>query len=87
MVGHRGMLAGSIPATPRNTSQRRNGAKMDESIETTISKILWRAYETSLPDTPYRMAIVIAHQLRKAGHIPFNNDPSKQEGRESNATI
>lgn len=52
------------------------------SPEGAIASILWRAYETSLPDTPYRMAIYVAHQLRKEGYL-LTNDPSKVEGRES----
>lgn len=54
-----------------------------DSAEGAIASVLWRGYETSLPDTPYRMAIYVAQQLRKEGYLESNDDPSKVEGRES----
>lgn len=60
---------------------------MSEEITAEIARILWRYYETSLPDTPRRMAVVVTTELRKRGFLTLNDDPSKQEGREANATI
>ncbi len=56
---------------------------MRYSPEGAIASILWRCYETSLPDTPFRMGTVIASQMRKEGYLQSNNDPSKVEGREA----
>jgi hypothetical protein len=42
---------------------------MQEPIENAMSKILWKAYETSLPDTPYRMALVLVQKLREQGYL------------------
>jgi hypothetical protein len=53
------------------------------SVEGAIASILWRCYETSLPDTPFRMGTLIASQMRKEGYLASNDDPSKVEGRES----
>jgi hypothetical protein len=39
-----------------------------ESLEGAIANALWRYYETSLPDTPWRMAVLIATQVRKEGY-------------------
>ena len=40
-----------------------------DSAEGAIASILWRAYEESLPDTPYQMALLIARQLRNEGYL------------------
>ena len=40
---------------------------MSEEITAEIARILWRYYETSLPDTPRRMAVVIVTKLKDAG--------------------
>ena len=48
-----------------------------------VANILWKLYETSLPDTPYRMGMAIVEQLRREGYIEVNNDPSTVQGRES----
>ena len=56
---------------------------MRYSPEGAIANILWKLYETSLPDTPYRMGIAIVEQLRREGYVEVNNDPSTVEGRES----
>jgi len=56
---------------------------MRYSPEGAIASILWRCYETSLPDTPFRMGTVIASQMRKEGYLENNDDPSKVEGREA----
>lgn len=56
---------------------------MRYSPEGAIASILWRCYETSLPDTPFRMATVITSQMRKEGYLVSNDDPSKVEGREA----
>jgi len=56
---------------------------MRYSPEGAIASILWRCYETSLPDTPFRMGTLIASQMRKEGYLENNNDPSKVEGREA----
>jgi hypothetical protein len=53
------------------------------SPEGAVANILWRLYEMSLPDTPYRMGVAIVEQLRREGYIEVNNDPSTVEGRES----
>ena len=42
---------------------------MRESPEGAIANSLWRHYETGLPDTPYQMALLIAHQLRQEGYL------------------
>ena len=39
---------------------------MSEEITAEIARILWRYYETSLPDTPMRMAVVIVKKLQDA---------------------
>lgn len=39
---------------------------MSEQITKEIARILWRYYETSLPDTPWRMAVVIVKKLEDA---------------------
>jgi hypothetical protein len=39
------------------------------SLEGAIAFALWRSYEESLPDTPWRMAKVIAAILRKEGYL------------------
>ena len=56
---------------------------MRYSPEGAISVVLWKLYETSLPDTPYRMGIAIVHQLKREGYLEVNNDPATVEGRES----
>ena len=38
---------------------------MSEEITAEIARILWRYYETSLPDTPRRMAVVIVKKLQE----------------------
>ena len=53
------------------------------SAEGAIAYILWKHYELGLPDTPYQMGLLIAHQLRKEGYLSPVIDPSKVEGRES----
>jgi hypothetical protein len=40
-----------------------------DSVEGAIAFALWKSYEESLPDTPWRMAKVIAAILRKEGYI------------------
>lgn len=40
---------------------------MNEALTNEITRILWRYYETSLPDTPWRMAVVIVKKLEDAG--------------------
>jgi len=40
---------------------------VSEEITAEVARILWRYYETSLPDTPRRMAIVIVTKLQDAG--------------------
>jgi len=40
-----------------------------DSAEGAIAFALWRSYEESLPDTPWRMAKVIAAILRKEGYL------------------
>jgi hypothetical protein len=39
------------------------------SLEGAIAFALWKSYEESLPDTPWRMAKVIAAILRKEGYL------------------
>lgn len=56
---------------------------MRYSPEGAIANILWKLYETSLPDTPYRMGIAIAEQLRREGYLRIIDDSSQVEGRES----
>jgi hypothetical protein len=56
---------------------------MRYSPEGAIANILWKLYETSLPDTPYRMGLAIVEQLRREGYVEVNNDPSTVEGREA----
>ena len=56
---------------------------MRYSPEGAIANILWKLYETSLPDTPYRMGTAIAEQLRREGYLDFTDDPSQAQGRES----
>jgi hypothetical protein len=40
-----------------------------DSLEGAIAFALWRSYEESLPDTPWRMAKVIAAILKKEGYL------------------
>jgi hypothetical protein len=40
-----------------------------DSLEGAIAFALWRSCEESLPDTPWRMAKVIAAILRKEGYL------------------
>jgi hypothetical protein len=40
-----------------------------DSLEGAIAFALWKSYEESLPDTPWRMAKVIAAILRKEGYL------------------
>jgi hypothetical protein len=40
-----------------------------DSLEGAIAFALWKSYEESLPDTPWRMAKVIAANLRKEGYL------------------
>lgn len=42
---------------------------MNEPIENAMAKILWRYYETSLPDTPRRMAVLIVDRLKEQGYL------------------
>lgn len=42
---------------------------MSEEITAEIARILWRYYETSLPDTPRRMAVVIVDRLKEQGFL------------------
>ncbi len=42
---------------------------MQKPLEDVISVILWQAYETSLPDTPYRMAVTIVERLKQLGYL------------------
>jgi hypothetical protein len=39
------------------------------SAEGAIAFALWRSYEESLPDTPWRMAKVIVAILKKEGYL------------------
>lgn len=45
---------------------------MSEEITAEVARILWRYYETSLPDTPRRMAVVIVERLKAAGLMEGN---------------
>lgn len=57
---------GSIPPTPQDSNK---GDEMSrDSLEGAIANSLWRHYDLSLPDTPWRMAVIIAHQIRKEGY-------------------
>jgi hypothetical protein len=56
---------------------------MRYSPEGAIANILWKLYETTLPDTPYRMGLAIVKQLRREGYVEVNNNPSTVEGREA----
>lgn len=44
------------------------------ALEKAIADILWRYYETSLPDTPWRMAVVIVKRLEAQGLLPLDAD-------------
>lgn len=39
------------------------------SLEGAIANSLWAHYDLALPDTPWQMALVIAHQIRKEGYV------------------
>jgi hypothetical protein len=43
-----------------------------DSLEGAIAFALWKSYEESLPDTPWRMAKVIAAILKKEGYLANN---------------
>jgi len=43
-----------------------------DSAEGAIAFALWRSYEESLPDTPWRMAKVIVAILKKEGYLANN---------------
>jgi hypothetical protein len=38
-------------------------------LSNALATILWQAYETSLPDTPYRMAVTIVERLKQLGYL------------------
>jgi len=40
-----------------------------DSLEGAIAFALWKSYEESLPDTPWRMAKVIVAILKKEGYL------------------
>jgi hypothetical protein len=42
------------------------------SAEGAIAFALWKSYEESLPDTPWRMAKVIVAILKKEGYLANN---------------
>jgi DNA-directed RNA polymerase specialized sigma54-like protein len=38
-------------------------------ITDALTTLLWQAYETALPDTPRRMAVVIVERLKQLGYL------------------
>jgi hypothetical protein len=41
----------------------------EKSLKNAITRLLWEAYETSLPDTPFRMATIIVERLKQMGYL------------------
>lgn len=62
------MRGGSIPPNSANFPISKGVELGRDSLEGAIAHALWAHYDLGLPDTPWQMALVIAHQIRKEGY-------------------